>query len=246
MKLKIINSGSAGNCYILETETTALVLECGVKFSNIKQALDFNLSKVAGVLISHEHQDHCKSVKDVIAAGLNVYASYGTIEALGIETSHRVHGLLRMTKHFIGQFSVMPFDVKHDAKEPFGFLINHPQCGNVLFVTDTYYVPHKFKNLNQVIVEANYDWKIVDQRLKDQNIHGRVRDRVIESHMSIDTCCELLRANDLSAVNNIVLIHLSDGNSNAAQFKTRVEELTGKTVTVAGKNMEIEFSKTPF
>jgi phosphoribosyl 1,2-cyclic phosphodiesterase len=246
MKLKIINSGSAGNCYILETETTALVLECGVKFQDIKQALDFNLRKVAGVLISHEHQDHCKSVKDVIAAGLNVYASYGTIKAMGITHSHRVRGMNSMEKLYIGAFSIMGFDVKHDCAEPFGFLINHPACGNVVFITDTYYVPHTFKNLNQVIVEANYCPQIVKQRMEANSIHGKVRDRVIESHMSIDTCLGLLKANDLSAVNNIVLIHLSDGNSNAAEFKQKVSDATGKTVHIAGKNMEIDLSKTPF
>lgn len=251
MKLKIVNSGSVGNCYILENASCALVIECGVNFKDIKQVLDFNLSKVAGVLISHEHMDHCKGVKDAVAAGLNVYCSAGTYNAMCTNkqvaaTSHRVYPISNMVVKPIGEFKVMPFDVKHDAAEPFGFVINHPECGNVVFITDTYYVPHTFKNANNIIVEANYCQKIVDERLRQNNIHVAVRNRVLESHMSIETCKNLLRANDLSAVNNIVLIHLSDGNSNAADFKKQVEELTGKTVTVAGKNMEIEFSKTPF
>jgi phosphoribosyl 1,2-cyclic phosphodiesterase len=245
MKLKIINSGSVGNCYILENDSCALVIECGVNFKDIKQALDFNLQKVAGVLITHEHGDHCKAIKDVLAAGLNVHASAGTIKAMG-RHSHRFLPMLKMSKINIGEFIVMAFDVKHDAEEPFGFLIHHPECGNVLFVTDSYYVEHTFKGLNQVIVEANYCPEIVKQRAADGKLHVSVADRVFTSHMSIDTCLGLLKANDLSAVNNIVLIHLSDGNSNAAQFKRQVEELTGKTVTVAAKNTEINFSKTPF
>lgn len=245
MKLKIINSGSVGNCYILENETTALVIECGVKFQDVKQALDFNLRKVAGVLISHEHQDHCKGVKDAVAAGLNVYCSAGTARAMKIE-SHRINKMIVNAQFKMGEFSVLMFDVKHDAEQPVGFLIHHPECGNVLFVTDTYYVSHRFKNLNNILVEANYCQKIVDARLAENKIHGSVRNRVLESHMNIETCKELLKANDLSQVNNIVLIHLSDGNSNAADFKKQVQELTGKTVHVAGKNMEIDFSKTPF
>jgi phosphoribosyl 1,2-cyclic phosphodiesterase len=245
MKLKILNSGSVGNCYILENETTALIIELGVNFKEVKQALNFNLTKVAGALVSHEHLDHCKAVKDATAAGVDVYCSSGTWKAMNV-TSHRIKSLRTMQKNFIGQFSVMPFDVKHDAAEPLGFLINHPECGTVLFITDSYYVPHTFRGLNNILVEANYSSEIVAKRMMDQNIHVKVRDRVIESHMSIDTCKNLLRANDLSAVNNIVLIHLSDGNSNAADFKKQVEQLTGKKVTIAGKNMEIEFSKTPF
>lgn len=246
MKLKILNSGSIGNCYILENKSTALIIECGVKFKDIMQALDFNLGKVAGVLISHEHGDHCKSVKDVMAAGLNVYASDGTIAAMKVANHHRAFRLFKQTPKQIGEFKILPFDVKHDCAEPFGFLIHHKECGNLLFVTDTYYVGHTFKGLNNILVEANYDQKIVDARLKDGNIHGKVRDRVLESHMSIETCKGLLEANDLTAVNNIVLIHLSDGNSNAADFKKQVQDLTGKTVHIAGKDMVIDLNKTPF
>lgn len=245
MQLKIIGSGSSGNCYILENADTALIIECGVAMKYIKQALDFNLDKVAGVLISHEHLDHCKSVMDVVTSGINVYCSMGTWKAMKID-SHRIKVLQPMQRYVTGEFKIMPFDIKHDAKEPFGFLINHEECGNVLFITDSYYVPNKFSNLNNIIIEANYSPDIVKSRMEHGDLHNKVRDRVIESHMSIDTCLDLLRANDLSAVNNIVLVHLSDGNSNAELFRKQVQDLTGKTVHVAEKNMEINFSKTPF
>lgn len=246
MRLIILNSGSAGNCYILEGLTQSLIIECGVSFKEIKQALDFNLDKVAGCLVSHEHLDHCKSVKDVVAAGLNVYASDGTLAAMKMGAERRAWRLFNQTPKKIGEFTVMGFNVKHDAKEPFGFIITHPECGNVLFITDSYYVQYKFPNLNNIIVEANYCSEIVNERLIENNIHGKVRDRVIESHMSIKTCKELLQANDLSKVNNIVLIHLSDGNSDAASFKSQVEQLTGKNVHIASKNMIIHFGKQPF
>ena len=245
MRLIILNSGSAGNCYILEGLTQSLIIECGVSFKEIKQALDFNLDKVAGCLVSHEHLDHSRSAKELAVAGMNIFCSSGTWDAMNI-WSHRIKPMKSQRWYHIGEFKAMGFDVKHDAKEPFGFVINHPECGNVLFITDSYYVQYKFPNLNNIIVEANYCSEIVNQRLIDNNIHGMVRDRVIESHMSIKTCKELLMANDLSKVNNIVLIHLSDGNSNAEDFKRQVEQLTGKNVHIASKNMIINFGKQPF
>jgi len=245
MQLHILNSGSVGNCYILDAGHTALIIECGVNMTEIMKGIGFNPAKVAGVLVSHEHGDHCKAIKQVLAGGMNTYCSAGTIEALGL-TSHRLFPVKAMQTYTIDEFKVMPFNVKHDCNEPMGFIIHHKQCGNVLFITDTYYVPNKFKNLNNILVEANYCQKIVDQRLADGNVHAKVRDRVLTSHMSIDTCLELLKANDLSAVNNIVLIHLSDKNSNAEEFKQRVQQQTGKTVHVAGKNMSIPFGITPF
>lgn len=55
MFLRVINSGSSGNGYILESENEALIIECGCKLIDIKKALNFNISKVVGCLVSHEH-----------------------------------------------------------------------------------------------------------------------------------------------------------------------------------------------
>jgi ribonuclease BN (tRNA processing enzyme) len=64
--------------------------------------------------------------------------------------------------------------------------------------------------------------------------------------MSIETCKKTLQANDLSKVQNIILIHLSDGNSNAAEFKKDVAGATGKKVTVADTGLVMELNKTAF
>jgi len=225
MKLKVINSNSLGNSYILENDSEALLLECGVGLSEIKKAIDFNTSKFVGALITHEHGDHSKSCLSVMEAGIDVYASKGTFSKLKT-LSHRTKILEKMKKVKIGNFTVVPFDVKHDAAEPFGFLINHPETGNILFLTDSYYCPYKFENLNQIIVEANYSEKIIEGRMNDKNdVNMFLRNRVIQSHMSLENCIGLLKANDLTKVNNIVLIHLSDGNSNEKQFKKEVEEI---------------------
>ncbi|WP_218163969.1 hypothetical protein [Chitinophaga sancti] len=63
--------------------------------------------------------------------------------------------------------------------------------------------------------------------------------------MNLKTCKELLAANDLSKVNNIVLIHLSDSNSNQFQFRKEIRELTGKTVHIAERGKVIPFNVNP-
>jgi phosphoribosyl 1,2-cyclic phosphodiesterase len=247
MRLQILGSNSAGNCYILENDKEALIIECGVRFDQIKRALNFNLSKVRGCLISHEHGDHCKSVKDVVKAGISVYSATGTHKAMGTDGSHRAVHVIAGQQYYIGSFRILPFDVNHDAAHPLGFLINHEETGNVLFLTDTYYVKHTFRALNNIIVEANFCQDILDQRLAAGDSPDFLRNRVFKSHMSLATCKSLLKANDLSRVNNIVLIHLSDGNSDAKRFKKEVAEVTGKTVHVADAGMVIEnFNKKPF
>jgi phosphoribosyl 1,2-cyclic phosphodiesterase len=143
-------------------------------------------------------------------------------------------------------FTVKPFKVNHDAAEPVGYLIHHNECGNVLFLTDTMYCSYTFASLNNIIIEANYSQEILDERLRSGASPDFLRNRVLQSHMSLNTCKDLLRANDLRSVNNIVLIHLSDSNSDAKQFHKEVSELTGKNVFVAEPGLTIPFNKTPF
>lgn len=245
MTLRVLGSGSSGNGYILENRNTALAIECGISFKDFKVAMDFRISKVAGLLLTHEHLDHSKHVADYTKAGISVYTSPGTISALAI-SSHRLKPVEALKTYTIGEFKVVPFNVKHDCKQPYGFLIKHADCGTVVFITDSCYVANKFPAANQYIIEANFSRAILNERLQQNQVHAFVRDRVLQSHMSLETCMELLRVNDLRAVNNIVLVHLSDANSDAELFKKEVRNLTGKKVHIAENGLLVDFSKTPF
>lgn len=246
MELKIISTGSIGNAYILSNGDEALLIECGVNIKDIKKALDFDLSKVVGCLVTHEHQDHCKAVKEVSKLGIRVYSGLRTLLAMGINCSYKSYIVMAKHPFMIGNFKVMAFDVKHDAAEPFGFLIEHADCGKVLFLTDTYYCEYTFKGLNNIIIEANYSKEIIDRKFGSDSGKEFLRNRILRSHFSLANCKDMLSANDLTQVNNIVLIHLSDSNSNEKQFQKEVADLTGKNVTVASNGMTINFGKTPF
>lgn len=242
MQLKVINSNSTGNAYVLENDHEALLIECGVRFDRIKQAMNFNMKKVVGCILTHCHGDHAASIMEVLKAGINVAMSNGTATSLEVRPHHRVKivsGSGSMIK--FGGFEIKPFDIEHDVPEPLGFLIRHNETGTVLFLTDTYYVKHTFPPLNNILIECNYAQDIIDASSK-----RFLRDRVIESHMNLDTCKKTLMANDLSGVNNIVLIHLSDSNSDAKRFKREIQEQTGKTVSIAEPGLSIPFNLQPF
>jgi phosphoribosyl 1,2-cyclic phosphodiesterase len=245
MRLTILGSSSAGNCYILHNDTEALILEAGLKFAEVKEALNFQTSRIVGLLVTHEHGDHAGYLQEYIKAGIPVCASLGTLSAKGIDANVIKPTQAEKTAIF-GGFRIMPFNVVHDCKEPFGFLINHPETGTVLFATDTAEIPYNFAGLNNLLIEANYSDEIVYDNIYKGKLNAKHQERVMQSHMSIATCERFLRDNDMKGVNNIVLIHLSDGNSNAVQFRERIARATGKTVHVADKNMTIEFNKSPF
>jgi phosphoribosyl 1,2-cyclic phosphodiesterase len=239
MKLTVIGSNSQGNAYLLQSKEDTLLIECGVHVSKIKKALNYRIDNV-NAIVSHSHGDHACAVKDILNSGIAVYASAQTLEAKGVFHHHRAKVLMAGVPSAIGSFKVKPFEVNHDVP-CFGFLIQHVECGLVLFLTDTYYCDYVFPGLNNIIVECNHD-----QELVQSNSPKFLHDRIIQSHMNLDTCKDLLRANDLTGVNNIVLIHLSDSNSDAPRFQKEVRELTGKTVWVAEAGLEINFDKEPF
>lgn len=244
MQLKVIGSGSQGNSYILSNETDVLLIELGVQFKRIKKVLDFDLSKISGALVSHVHGDHAKSIKDAVDCGIDVYTGAETINATGLK-SHRLKPVESKKAYQIGNFKVMPFELKHDVP-CLGFMIKHEDCGKVVFVTDTYYSPFRFKGVNQWIIEANYSQEILDSKEGYSSTKAFLRNRVMSSHLSIENCLDLLSKNDLSKTNNIVLTHLSDRNSHAEQFKKMTENQTGKTVYVAETGLIIPFNIRPF
>jgi phosphoribosyl 1,2-cyclic phosphodiesterase len=248
MQLNILGSSSKGNCYILENDSEALIIECGVRIADIKKALCFSFQKVVGCLVTHEHGDHACSINDMIKMGVDVYTSRGTMQELKLNVDHHRLKTIRAGEIFkVGSFKVLPFKIKHDVSEPLGFIINHAETGNVLFITDSYYVSDTFRNIHNIIIEANFSQEIIDRKVKEGASPEFLRNRIFKSHMSLETCKKTLKANDLSKVHHIVLIHLSDGNSNAKQFQTEIEALTGKKVTIADAGIFIEnFNKTAF
>jgi phosphoribosyl 1,2-cyclic phosphodiesterase len=253
MELKVIGSSSEGNAYVLQNTGEALLLEAGIGFKKVLPALDYDVSKVQGVLVTHEHGDHAGHLNDVLSYGLPVYASAGTIEGAKRYMNRTLYEPAVIEKHGdgyqrlqLGNFTVIPFPTQHDANEPLGFYIWHAETGGILFATDTFYLKNRFAGLSNILIECNYD----QQQLEDNLIAGRIDAaryrRVRHSHLSYTTCLELLQANDLKAVNNIVLIHTSKDNGNAYRFREGIAKATRKTVSVAKPGLVLNFNKTPF
>ena len=83
------------------------------------------------------------------------------------------------------------------------------------------------------MIEANYAQEIIIDNAKHERIPLYLAERVIQTHMSIETLLDLLQANDMSKVRQIYLLHLSDGNSDAAAFRRQVKQETGAEVYIA-------------
>lgn len=249
MQLRCLGSSSLGNCYLLENDKECLVLEAGLPFKEVKKALDFNISKIVGVLVTHEHGDHFKYVKDYLKNGIKVMTSQGTWSTLTYEVEISEKVMRSGCWYQLGNYTITPFPVIHDAIEPFGFIIRHPHIGTLLFATDTEYIKQNFKkiNLNHIMVECNYSQKIIDGRVHQHETVKGLRDRILQSHMELETCKEFIRTNATAALDTVTLLHLSDGNSNAGQFKNEIQEIHPfATVYVADKGLSVNLDVIPF
>lgn len=242
MQLTVLNSGSTGNGYVLQNGTEALVLECGVPRKDCLAALGWRTSRVVGCLLTHEHGDHAKYVRDY-AQLMPVYTSRGTAEALGKKNLHILEPL--RTIH-LGGFSIRPIPAQHDAAEPFAFIIDHHDMGRLLFATDTYYLRYRIPHLNHLMVECNYSLPILNANIEAGLVPAALKERTLNSHMSLEHLREMLAANDLTHVAQIVLIHLSARNADKSAFCREIIAATGKHTIAATKGLQIELNATPF
>lgn len=217
MKLRVLGSGSSGNCYILENEAEALIIEAGVPFMEVKKILNFNVRKIVGVVVSHSHGDHAKYISEYEKAGIPVFKPYEKAEPMVFPNC---------------QFFIQVFDLVHDVP-CYGFFIKHPEMGNLVYASDTEYIKWRFRNVNHILVEANYS----------DDYMGQIKpsyDHVLRGHMSIETVGDFLRVNNSPALRNVVLCHLSARNADAEDFVRRVEEIVDCPVYAAEKGLEVD------
>ena len=227
MKFESLSSSSAGNAYIVSDKDTRILLECGVSHTKLQKLSGFSLSEFQAVLVTHEHKDHAKAVQELISRGMVVYMSQGTAEALETDGVELVEDRLQFN---VGSFDIVPFTTFHDAKEPLGFLIKSRIDGDVLaFATDTVNLRYKFPGLNILAIEANYDKNILE---RCERMPEKVRHRITNSHMEIDTLCDYLRSLDLSQCREIHLLHLSDATSHEGHFINKVSRAVPRGIEI--------------
>jgi len=246
MILKVLGSSSTGNGYILENDTEALIIEAGMRLITVKKALNFNISKVVGCLVTHQHGDHAKYLKEYLKTGITVLSSREVFASLNdLVYSCWAKTVLPGKGYKIGNFKIIPFEAHHDVP-CLGFLISHPETGSILFLTDSFMSDYTFSNLSHIMIECNYADDILDRNIQSGSVFPGMRPRLMSTHMELETCKGVIKANDLSKVINIVLVHLSSQNSDEARFVTEIQRVSGKPVYAARKGMNLVFNYTPY
>lgn len=231
-KLKVLGSGSSGNAYILECNEETLILELGIKWKDILLGLDFDISKVVGCLVTHQHNDHQLSVPNAIKSRLDVYSC---------ESVHSKHEAVKVLKTGlktrIGGFLVQPINVDHSV-ECYAYIIQHKEFGKLLFVTDCSEFYFRIKDCNHIMCECNWDMNVViDNAFEDTACSQH------ENHLELEQTIEVLRENFNENTKSITLLHLSKNNIMPKRTLARVkEELMFDNIHIAQKGLEIDLN----
>lgn len=241
MKLITIGSNSAGNSYALDAGGEILLLEAGMKMADVKRAIDFRLQDVVGCLVTHEHGDHAKYATEYAKFGVEILGPKAIEEKKQFPFGKYNTLIVERIKQ-IGSFRVVPFANYHDVPI-YGYLINHPDCGSIMFGTDTYKMGLYVSGINHYLIEANYSDALLKENVWNGKINKTQADRIMLSHMSFDYTVKFLMECKAENAKTITLCHLSERNSDPDMFKRTIESTFGVPCHIARKGLVVDLNK---
>ncbi len=183
MRFSVLASGSSGNATVVEADGTAILIDCGLSVRRLAEratTLGFDLAALDAVVVTHEHGDHIGGVGALARRyGLQVYMTHGTRTAAGIETGHKFD-VTEISPHetfTIGDLSLHPAPVPHDAKEPCQFVVacESKRLGILTDLgSDTRHIQQHFADCCVLVLEFNHDLDL----LSDCEYPDSVKDRI--------------------------------------------------------------------
>lgn len=208
-------SGSSGNALYLEYKNTKILIDCGISCTRICEALKsigVNPAEINGIIVTHEHSDHVSGVRVFSNKfGCKVYAGEKTLENISCYEP----AVVKAEKSFeIGEIKVMPFDIPHDAAQPFGYTF---MLGGIKLSVATdmgkidAHVAETIRGSEFVFLEANHDTEMLLTGPYPYYLKERIRGS--EGHLSNEQCASLAAALARTGTTKIVLGHLSNTNN---------------------------------
>lgn len=234
-------SGSTGNCLFINTNNTNILIDAGVSLKKIETALEYLEIKpqnISGILITHEHSDHIKSIGNISKKyNIPIYANLETWNAISEEqklkvNSENIHHFFIDEKFTVGDIEILPFSIPHDAVNPCGFSLFHEHA-KISVATDLGHItPKILKNLEQssfVMLESNYEPEV----LKFSNYPYVLKKRIDgpNGHLSNILAGQTISKLIPYGLKSVMLGHLSkENNFPELAYRTVLEQLNKNNI----------------
>jgi phosphoribosyl 1,2-cyclic phosphodiesterase len=237
VRVCVLGSGSSGNCTLVATERTRLLVDAGLSRREICRRLvsiGEDPERISAVLVTHEHSDHISGLP-VLARKLDIPVYMTQLAAPGVDWGEYVPKLETFqagTRFTVGDIEVQSFTIPHDAMDPVGFCFT-AEGVRVGVATDLGYIPDSvrfhLRGTDLLVLEANHDLEMLKVGPYPWSVKQRVMGR--KGHLSNDVACDFIRDDLDTTTSTLVLGHLSENNNHPAIVRLAAEQaLAGRRI----------------
>jgi len=243
VEFQILGSSSGGNCALLQTGQTKVLVDVGFSAKRIAcllESIGESLDAIDAVFLTHEHSDHAQGIRGLAKrVDLPVFANHDTADAVQAKATKPVNWKVFQTgtAFTFRDLKVRSFALPHDAYDPVGFTFNWGEEGDLFtpprslaWVTDLGYVPeHVKEHIRQVqtlVIEANYDEELLERdERRPWSTKQRIRGR--HGHLSNNAAFDLVaELSPKSRLEKVYLAHLSKDCNNAHLVRDKFASLS--------------------
>ena len=222
MKYYVLASGSKGNCSLIVSNETIIMLDCGCSKKYINDSLkelNYTLDDIDALLLTHSHADHIRSV-DVFTQ-IPVYASF---ELLNRRDEIEV---VPYQSFQIKDVNITPIALSHDTESTVGYIFDDGS-ERLVYVTDTGYVSEKnieyLLNADYYIFESNHDIPTLMATRRPQFLKARIISNY--GHLCNEEAAQILSRCIGANTKEIVLAHISqEANTQEMALNSLLHEL---------------------
>ncbi len=230
-------SGSSGNCSLVETENTKILVDAGVTAKKIQDGLkecNVSLNQIDAIIITHEHSDHVKGLQVLCKNNdINVYANSHTFTMMKQAIPENQKKYFNTNEFFeINDLRIFPFSIPHDAADPCGFSIYHNNH-KISIATDIGHMENRIidelSGSNYVLLESNYE----PDMLKCSKYPYSLKRRILgeNGHLSNEDAANTISILTKQGVKNFSLGHLSEQNNlPELAYQTTMNQIISKNV----------------
>lgn len=253
-KLTLCNfaSGSTGNCTYVATETTRILIDAGISAKRIKghlEELESGLGEISGVCVTHEHIDHVSALPQLNGRHeIPLYGNAGTVQAMARKEKYRDLNWKIFTNgqpFEIGDISLLPYSIPHDAFDPVGFLVEAHGI-RIGFATDigmpTRLIRHQLKGCHALILETNHDRIMLEESSRPWSLKQRIGGR--QGHLSNEDAADLLKDIAGPELECVYMAHLSQDCNDPALVESQLR-LTLKEMGREDVRLHATYPKQP-